>query len=138
MSSPNIRQKSPVPRISPSGGGHLARQPSLTAASAASRLDDATSTASLRRFNFTVFGVLGIIAFIYTTVILCVVRPSPKSLMMLLQISPLTLVVQEYHNVFGGGSAVQMSGSPNEHSREDCMETSAGGHGCKIWVFTFL
>ncbi|BDA49409.1 Palmitoyltransferase PFA4 [Coccomyxa sp. Obi] len=75
MSSPNIRQKSPVPRVSPSGGGHLARQPSLTAASAASRVDDSTSTISLRRLNCTVFGVLGLIAFIYTTVVLCVIVP---------------------------------------------------------------
>lgn len=77
MSSPNIRQKSPVPRASPSAGVQLARQSLLTSVSSAGPLAaclvDGTPTASFRRFNCTVFGVLGIIFFIYFTVVLCVV-----------------------------------------------------------------
>ncbi len=77
MSSPNIRQKSPVPRPSPEGV-QLARHSPIKAVSAAvplaARLVDGTPTVSFRRFNCTVFGVLGIIFFIYFTVVLCVVR----------------------------------------------------------------
>ncbi|EIE19032.1 zf-DHHC-domain-containing protein [Coccomyxa subellipsoidea C-169] len=78
MSSPNIRQKSPVPRPSPEGV-QLARHSPNKAVSAAvplaARLVDGTPTVSFRRFNCTVFGVLGIIFFIYFTVVLCVILP---------------------------------------------------------------
>lgn len=92
MSSPIIRQKSPLPKLSPSGVPQLTRQSPLKAVSeapAAVRLEYGTSKISFLRFNCTVFGVLAIILFIYTTVVLCVVSAYPPLHISLSRLYPL-------------------------------------------------